>query len=129
MFIAVQHQPPICETAMTIKTPFAAALILAAFVLPGFAGEKLNDQQLRGLAPGKYAVSIYGLVKLNISLQSSGAIYGTTSKKKTDTGIWSVNGEKLCIRFNRWLKGKQRCTALSGDNGSYSGGGLYIRKI
>ena len=114
---------------MTLKTPFVAALMLAALSLPGFAGDKLSAQELRGLAPGKYAVSIYGLIKLNISLQSGGAIYGTTSKKKTDTGIWSVNGEKLCIRFNRWLKGKQRCTALSGDNGSYSGGGLYIRKI
>ncbi len=117
------------ETTMTLKTPFAAALILAALASPGFAGEKLNAQQLRGLAPGKYAVSIYGLVKLNINLQSTGSITGTTSKQKTDRGIWSVSGEKLCIRFNRWLKGKQRCTALSGDNGTYSGGGLYIRKI
>jgi len=114
---------------MTLKTTFAAALILAALASPGFAGEKLNAQQLRGLAPGKYAVSIYGLVKLNINMQSSGSITGTTSKQKTDTGFWSVSGEKLCIRFNRWLKGKQRCTALSGDKGTYSGGGLYIRKI
>jgi hypothetical protein len=129
MFVAVQHKHPTRETIMTFSTPFAAALILSALAMPGFAGDKLNDKQLRGLAPGKYAVSIYGLVKLNINLQSSGTIIGTTSKKKTDTGIWSVNGEKLCIRFNRWLKGKQRCTALSGDNGTYSGGGLYIRKI
>lgn len=114
---------------MTLKTPFAAMLILSALAMPSFAGDKLSDKQLRGLAPGKYAVSIYGLVKLNVNLQSSGAIVGTTSKKKTDSGIWSVSGEKLCIRFNRWLKGKQRCTALSGDNGVYSGGGLYIRKI
>ena len=114
---------------MTFKTPFAAAIILAAFAMPGFAADKLSPQELRGLAPGSYAVSIYGLVKLNISLRSGGVITGTTSKRKTDTGVWSVNGEKLCIRFNRWLKGKQRCTALSGDNGTYSGGGLYIRKI
>jgi hypothetical protein len=129
MFVAVQYKQPIRETAMTFKTPFAAALMLSALAMPSFAGDKLNDKQLRGLAPGKYAVSIYGLVKLNISLQSGGAIVGTTSKKKTDSGVWTVNGEKLCIRFNRWLKGKQRCTALSGDNGTYSGGGLYIRKI
>jgi hypothetical protein len=114
---------------MRLKTPFAAALILAAFSVPGFAGDKLDSNQLRGLAPGSYAVSIYGLVKMTVSLQSGGTISGTTSKKKTDTGVWSVTGEKLCIRFNRWLKGKQRCTALSGDNGVYSGGGLYIRKI
>ncbi len=114
---------------MTFKTPFAAALIVAALATPSVAGEKLNAQQLRGLAPGSYAVSIYGLVKLNVSLHSGGGISGTTSKMKSDSGVWSVSGEKLCIRFNRWLKGKQRCVALSGDNGTYSGGGLYIRKI
>jgi hypothetical protein len=114
---------------MTLKTPFAIALILAALATSSIAGDKLNANELRGLAPGSYAVSIYGLVKLNINLQSSGSITGTTSKRKTDSGVWSVNGEKLCIRFNRWLKGKQRCTALSGNNGTYSGGGLYIRKI
>lgn len=114
---------------MILKTTFAAALILAALSTSSLAGDKLNASELRGLAPGSYAVSIYGLVKMTVSLRSGGTISGTTSKKKSDTGIWSVNGEKLCIRFNRWLKGKQRCTALSGDNGTYSGGGLYIRKI
>ncbi len=93
---------------MTLKSPFAAALILAALSTSCFAGDKLNASELRGLAPGSYAVSIYGLVKMTVSLRSGGTISGTTSKKKSDTGIWSVNGEKLCIRFNRWLKGKQR---------------------
>jgi hypothetical protein len=117
------------EKNMPLKTPLAAALILAALATQSFAGDKLSPTELRGLAPGSYAVSVYGLVKMTVSLQSGGSISGTTSKKKRDTGIWSVSGEKLCIRFNRWLKGKQRCTALSGDNGQYSGGGLYIRKI
>jgi hypothetical protein len=139
LLIALQHKPDggvvylrlskPDEIPMTLKAPFATALILAALATSSIAGDKLNANELRGLAPGKYAVSIYGLVKLNINLQSSGSITGTTSKKKTDSGVWSVNGEKLCIRFNRWLKGKQRCTALSGNNGTYSGGGLYIRKI
>ncbi len=114
---------------MNLKTPFATALVVAALVSPSFAGDKLNASELRGLAPGSYAVSVYGLVKMTVSLRSGGAISGTTSKRKSDNGVWSVSGEKLCIRFNRWLKGRQRCAALSGDNGVYSGGGLYIRKI
>ena len=113
---------------MTLKTVLAAAVLCAALSAPASAGQ-LNAQQLRNLAPGSYAVSIYGLIKMTIRMQSSGNISGTTSKRKSDTGIWSVSGEKLCIRWTRWLKGKQRCTALSGDNGVYSGGGLYIRKI
>jgi hypothetical protein len=113
---------------MTPKTPIAVALILAALAAPASAGQ-LNSQQLRSLAPGSYAVSIYGLIKMTIRMQPGGSISGTTSKKKSDTGIWTVSGEKLCIRWNRWLKGKQRCTSLSGQAGTYSGGGLYIRKI
>jgi hypothetical protein len=113
---------------MTLKTAFAAAALFAVLVTPASA-DQLNGQELRNLAPGSYAVSIYGLIKMTIRMQSGGSISGTTSKRKTDTGIWTVSGEKLCIRWTRWLKGKQRCTALSGDNGVYSGGGLYIRKI
>jgi hypothetical protein len=113
---------------MTLKTPFAAALLFAAFSLPAQA-DTLSAQELQGLAPGSYAVSIYGLVKMTINMQPGGNISGITSKKKRDTGIWTVSGEKLCIRWTRWLKGKQRCTSLSGNDGTYSGGGLYIRKI
>ncbi len=113
---------------MTLKTFSAAAIIIAALASPA-AAEKLSAVQLRGLAPGTYAVSIYGFIKMTISLQSGGNISGVTSKKKRDTGNWSVDGDKLCIRWNRWLSKKTRCTALSGENGTYSGGGLYIRKI
>jgi uncharacterized membrane protein len=113
---------------MTLKTAFAAAALFAVLTSSASAGQ-LNATELRALAPGSYAVSIYGLIKMTIRMQASGSISGTTSKKKSDSGIWTVSGEKLCIRWTRWLKGKQRCTALSGDNGVYSGGGLYIRKI
>jgi hypothetical protein len=114
---------------MNYKTFAAAGLVLATLTAPTFAADKLSPAEIRGLAPGTYAVSVYGLVKLQISFQPGGAISGINGKKKRDTGVWSVEGEKLCIKWTRWLKGKQRCTALSGDNGAYSGGGLYIRKI
>jgi hypothetical protein len=86
VFVAAQHSQPKRETTMTLKTPFAAALILAALAMPSFAGDKLNGQQLRGLAPGKYAVSIYGLVKLNINLQSSGTITAKSSASVSTVG-------------------------------------------
>jgi hypothetical protein len=138
LLCAVQHKPvdgvvcfrlsPSYESSMNLKTQFAAALVLVLLAAPAAAGQ-LNSQQLRALAPGSYAVSIYGLIKMTIRLQPGGSISGTTSKKKSDSGVWTVSDEKLCIRWTRWLKGKTRCTALFGDNGTYSGGGLYIRKI
>jgi hypothetical protein len=113
---------------MTLKTTFAAACLCAALATPA-AADSLSATEIKALAPGNYAVSVYGLVKMTISMQSGGNISGVTSKKKSDRGVWSVNGDKLCIRWNRWLKKKTRCTSLSGQNGTYSGGGLYIRKI
>lgn len=114
---------------MNIKTILAAAIVLAATSLQATAGDYLNSDELRRLAPGKYNVSVLGLVSMTVSMQPGGNIMGTTSKKKSDQGRWSVQGERFCITWNRWLKGRTRCVALSGDNGTYSGGGLYIRKI
>ena len=114
---------------MNHKSFAAAALLLTALSGPSFAAEKLSAAEIRALAPGSYKVSVYGLVKLQINFQPGGAISGVNAKNKRDTGVWSVQGEKLCIRWNKWLKKKERCTALSGENGTYSGGGLYIRKI
>jgi hypothetical protein len=113
---------------MTFKTLMTSAVFALVLAQPVQAGA-LTAQELRNLAPGRYAVSIYGLVKMTINMQPGGGISGITSKQKTDNGTWSVSGEKLCIRWNRWLKGKTRCTGLSGTKGTYSGGGLYIRKI
>jgi hypothetical protein len=113
---------------MTLRMTLAGALLCVAFAAPVSAAS-LTAAELRALAPGNYAVSIYGLVKMTISMQRGGSISGVTSKRKRDSGFWSVNGNQLCIRWNRWLKKKTRCASLSGKNGTYSGGGLYIRKI
>jgi hypothetical protein len=111
------------------KSSIAAALLCAGLSVPAQA-EQLSAAQIKALAPGTYAVSVYGLVKLRISFRPGGGLSGLNLRKqKTDTGTWSVQGEKLCIKWNRWLKGKTRCAALSGENGSYSGGGLSIQKI
>jgi hypothetical protein len=114
---------------MTLKTSIAAALLMAALSTPAISADRLSTAELHGLAPGSYAVSVMGLVNMTVNLKPGGGLSGVTSKKKRDSGVWSVRGERLCVQFNRWLKGKQRCAALSGDNGSYSGGGLWIRKI
>jgi hypothetical protein len=128
VFCFLRRNSCIRAFTMTFKITFAAAALCVAFAAPVSAAS-LTSAELRALAPGNYAVSIYGLVKMTISMQSGGSISGITSKKKRDSGFWSVSGDKLCIRWNRWLKKKTRCTSLSGKNGTYSGGGLYIRKI
>jgi hypothetical protein len=112
---------------MNVKTTIAATLLLAGLALPSAAGQ-LTAAELQKLAPGNYDVNVMGFIHMTIAMSPGGSISGITSKKKRDTGIWSVQGEKLCIRWNRWLKGKTRCVGLSGSGGSYSGGGIWLRK-
>lgn len=113
---------------MKLNTPLATALVLCALSLPAAAGDTLSQKELRGLAPGSYAVNVMGMVKMTVTLRSNGAVIGS-AKGKRDSGYWTVQGQKLCIAWNTWLGGSRRCTALQGDNGVYSGGGLSIRRI
>lgn len=113
---------------MKLKTPFFTALLLCALSMPAAAGDLLTSSELKGLAPGRYAVNVMGLVNMTVTLRPNGAIMGETKGKK-DRGSWFVQGQKLCIAWNSWLNGSKRCSALSGDAGKYSGGGLSITKI
>ncbi len=112
-----------------MKTPLITALLLCALTVPSFADESLGTQDLRKLAPGRYSVSVMGLVNMTVSLRSNGVITGVTSKGKRDSGIWVVKGNSFCVAWNRWLGGKRRCANLSGGNGTYSGGGLWLQRI
>jgi hypothetical protein len=88
---------------MSFKTILAAFALVGLVAMPASAAS-LTAAELKALAPGSYAVSIYGFIKMTINLQPGGSITGVTSKKKRDSGYWTVDGNKLCIRWNRWLK-------------------------
>jgi hypothetical protein len=111
-----------------IKTPFLAALALCASLATATAGDALTPTELRKLAPGRYAVNVMGLVNMVVSMRPNGVITGE-AKGERDRGNWSVQGQKLCVAWSKWNGGKRRCAALSGDAGSYSGGGLSMRRI
>jgi hypothetical protein len=113
---------------MSFKTILAAFALVGLVTMPASAAS-LTAAELKALAPGSYAVSIYGFIKMTINLQPGGSITGVTSKKKRDSGYWTVDGNKLCIRWNRWLKKSTRCITLSGKNGVYASSGVSIRKI
>lgn len=110
-----------------LKASFAAAaasLLLANAAL----GDGLTPAELRALAPGRYAVNVMGLVNMTVSMRPNGVITGQAQGEK-DRGSWSVQGQKLCIAWNTWNNGKTACATLSGDKGSYRGGGLSIQRI
>jgi hypothetical protein len=105
----------------------SAALALTAGLA---SAESLKAEDLRKLAPGNYRISAgFGLVKLDIAMQPGGVLTGYNVKKGTrDKGVWTVQGDQLCIKWNRWLKKKNRCSTLSGSDGKYSGNGVTITK-
>lgn len=106
----------------------AAAFVALAIVNPALAGGALSPQEIKKLAPGRYAVNVMGLVSMTVSMRANGAIVGE-AKGKRDTGVWSVQGQRLCVAWTKWYSGKQRCVKLSGGNGAFQGGGLSMRRI
>ena len=113
---------------MTYRIPLAAALAACLLSPTAHGGDKLSSSELRQLAPGQYAVNVMGLVSMTVSMRANGVITGQAKGEK-DRGLWRVKGEQLCIAWSKWNDGKTSCAALSGDNGSYRGGGLSIRRI
>ncbi len=114
---------------MNLKTPLAAALLVCALSTAVLAADTLSSKDLRQLAPGRYAVNLMGLVNMTVSIRPNGVISGQTNKGKRDIGVWSVQGQRLCVAWSKWLNGQRRCTALRGANGSFSGGGMSMRRI
>ncbi len=106
----------------------AAAIVTLALVNPALAGGALSPQEIKKLAPGRYAVNVMGLVSMTVSMRANGVIVGE-AKGKRDSGVWRVQGQKLCVAWNTWYSGKQRCVRLSGGNGAFQGGGLSLRRI
>ncbi len=113
---------------MTLKSPLVAVVALCAFCSVAFADDALTPNELKRLAPGRYAVTVMGLVNMTVSMRPNGVITGQAKGDK-DRGFWTVQGQKLCIVWRKWNDGKTSCAALKGDNGSYQGGGLSIQRI
>jgi hypothetical protein len=117
---------------MRLTPPLFAVLALLASLstvpATALAGDVLSAQEIRKLAPGRYAVNVMGLVNMVVSMRPNGVITGKANGQ-TDTGFWYVQGQKLCVAWNKWNDGKRRCAVLSGDGGQYAGGGMSIRRI
>ena len=113
---------------MNLKTPLTTALVICALSIPALAGDLLSPNDIKKLAPGRYAVNVMGLVNMTVSMRPNGTLTGEAKGEK-DRGNWTVQGQKLCVAFNNWNGGKRRCAPLSGGNGSYQGGGLSFRRI
>ncbi len=110
-----------------IKSALAAAAFLLSLASPSFAGDVLSSTQLKQLAPGRFLVSVYG-TNMTVTLRPNGSVLGA-AKNESDSGHWNLNGNRLCIGWNKWLGGKTRCSSLVSQIGYYQGSGFTFKRI
>jgi hypothetical protein len=109
------------------KSAMAAAAILLSVSASSYAGDVLSSNELKQLASGRFLVSVYG-TSMTVTLRPNGSILGA-AKGESDSGHWNLNGNRLCIGWNRWLGGKTRCSSLVSQVGYYQGSGFTFKRI
>ena len=92
------------------------------------AGVPLVAAQIKSLVPGRYRVTLLGVASMTVSLRSNGTVLGA-AQGAIDSGHWKLNGNEICISWNRWLGGSARCSGLSSETGYYQGNGFTITPV
>ena len=114
----------------------ARALALSAIILlgtgivvaPAYPADRvLTEGELRRLFPGTFVAYAYGVARINLTAYADGSVRGKMGK--ADTGIWRLRGKVLCIKFTRWLKGRNRCSTVSKDGDWYRTGPITFKKV
>lgn len=120
------------EHMQALASRLIALFILgtAVTVTPAYskeAGKVLSARELRQLFPGKFIAYAYGVARINLTANPDGSVYGKMGR--ADTGVWRLQGKELCIKFKRWLKGRNRCSTVSRKGDWYVTGPISFRKV
>jgi len=94
----------------------AMALLLLALSCTDLAGtgmaaeRQVAPHELRKMFPGQFRALVRGFDVRFIASRDGRlkGIYGSL----TDTGRWSVRGNRLCIMLKDWLDGKMKCSPV-----------------
>ena len=106
----------------------AAGAILVCAASTAEASTQLTHAQLQKLFPGTFTAVVRGIMKLTFTAKGNGTLIGAMPGKQ-DTGQWTVQNGKLCVKLNTWTRGKSACSTVVADNGWYQGRGIKFRKI
>ncbi len=87
---------------------------LAIFALAGpvKADGVLTAAELKKLVPGNYHV-VAGPISIAVKLAKGGVISGATDQGDKDTGRWHISGDRMCVKFKKWLDHQQKCEGLT----------------
>ena len=90
-------------------------------------GNVLSEGELRRLFPGKFVAYAYGVARINLTAYANGTVRGKMGR--ADTGVWRLRGKELCIKFTRWLKGRNRCSTVSKAGAWYKTGPITFKRV
>lgn len=97
-------------------------VVFAAFLFSGcvLASETLTGEQIKEFIGGK-EVRWVGKRTVDIKYISNGAMEGAVvGEAWTDEGVWSVEGDKVCRQWNRWLDGTKACFTMKVDGEEFT---------
>jgi len=80
----------------------------------------LSGKEIRALFPGSFAGTWEGQHSVTITASQNGTISGR-AMLASDTGVWSVVGQKLCVSFRSWTKNARHCGEVYKQGSSYIG--------
>ncbi|MDP4823596.1 MAG: hypothetical protein NWR47_06580 [Aestuariivirgaceae bacterium] len=114
-----------------MKTGFrpalAGAILISLGLGPAMAGETLSPRELNRLFPGDFQAVVQNY-NVRFSAKTDGTLIGKVLGS-SDEGRWSVQGGKLCITLESWLKGRTNCSRVIEQAGWYEGSGVKFRKL
>jgi hypothetical protein len=118
---------------MRVRAFGLLAMVLVGMSLTGTSayakekGQVLSEGELRRLFPGRFIAYAYGVAKINLTAYADGSVRGKMGR--ADTGVWRLRGKVLCIKFTRWLKGRNRCSTVSKEGDWYRTGPITFKKV
>ncbi len=116
------------------KRQLAALLLAVALLAPlattktSLAAERLvPSAELRKIFPGRFQAHVKGYDVRFIASRNGQlkGYYGGFS----DTGRWSLRGNRLCIMLRDWLDGKTTCSPVRRTRGWYLARGIRFRRM
>ena len=111
-----------------LKSAAASAAILCLFANAAIAGGTLSSNELKHMVPGRYQVTLMGTISMTVTMRANGSVLGSTNSSQ-DSGHWNLNGNKLCIAWNKWMGGQARCSGLTSQGNYFQGNGFTFRPI
>lgn len=116
---------------MPLRSTVTAFVFAATALASGSAGAgeqlasastsaALSGSEIRALFPGQFEAVWKDKRQVSIEAGSDGAVRGWAGIL-SDSGRWSVEGDKLCVSFYWWTGNEPRCSEIRREGGWYLG--------